>query len=81
MTQEVLSSLLAQAKEMKAQLDALRPLSPDMEKRIFDQLRLDWNYHSNHLEGNSLTYGETKWLLMHGITSNGKPLKDALEMK
>ena len=24
------------------------------------KFRLDWNYHSNHLEGNSLTYGETK---------------------
>ena len=65
MTQELLFSLLAQAKEMKSQLDALRPLSPDMEKRIFDKLRLDWNYHSNHMEGNSLTYGETKMLLMY----------------
>ncbi len=81
MTQELLFSLLAQAKEMKSQLDALRPLSPDMEKRIFDKLRLDWNYHSNHMEGNSLTYGETKMLLMYWITSNGKPLKDAIEMK
>ncbi len=81
MTQELLFSLLAQAKEMKSQLDALRPLSPDMEKRIFDKLRLDWNYHSNHMEGNSLTYGETKMLLMYGITSWGKPLRDALEMK
>ena len=81
MTQELLFSLLAQVKEMKSQLDILRPLSPDMEKRIFDKLRLDWNYHSNHMEGNSLTYGETKMLLMYGVTSNGKPLKDALEMK
>lgn len=37
------------------------------------KFRLDWNYHSNHIEGNSLSYGETKALLLHGITANGKP--------
>lgn len=44
------------------------------------KLRLDWNYHSNHLEGNSLTFGETKALILFGITAAGKPLKDHFEM-
>jgi Fic family protein len=44
------------------------------------KLRLDWNYHSNHLEGNSLNYGETKALLLFGITAQGKPLKDHFEI-
>ena len=77
----ILSSLLEQAKEMKSQLDVMRPISPENEKRIFDKFRLDWNYHSNHIEGNSLTYWETKMLLFHGITSWWKPLRDSLEMQ
>ena len=45
------------------------------------KFRLDWNFHSNNLEGNSLTYGETKALLLFGITAQGKPLKDHLEIE
>ncbi|HEV7347877.1 Fic family protein [Telluribacter sp.] len=66
---------------LKEELDSLRPLSREQELRIMQKFRLDWNYHSNHLEGNSLTYGETKALLLHGITAQGKPLKDHLEME
>lgn len=65
---------------LKGELDALRPISPEQEARILQKFRLDWNYHSNHIEGNSLTYGETKSLLLHGITAQGKPLKDHLEI-
>ncbi len=51
-----------------------------IEKEILDRLkqkfRFAWTYHSCAIEGNSLTYGETKALLLHGITAQGKPLKD-----
>ena len=73
-------SHLEQAVELKAQLDALRPLNPDQEKRIWQKFRFDWNYHSNNIEGNSLTFGETKSLLLHNITAQGKPLKDHIEI-
>ena len=68
------------ALELLAQLDALRPLDAGQEKRVWDKFRLDWNFHSNHLEGNSLTFGETKSLLLHNITAQGKPLKDHFEI-
>lgn len=68
-----------QAQELKAKLDELRPLSSDTEAKIMQKLRLDWNFHSNHLEGNQLTYGETKALILHGLTAQGKPMKDHLE--
>jgi Fic family protein len=67
--------------QLKAELDSLRPLAPDVERKVLDKLRLDWNYHSNHLEGNQLDYGETKALLLHGITAQGKPLRDHLEIR
>ena len=73
-------SHLEQADELKAQLDAMRPLNPDQEKRIWQKFRFDWNYHSNNIEGNSLTFGETKSLLLHNITAQGKPLKDHVEI-
>ncbi len=66
--------------KLKSDLDALRPLSKEDELRIMQKFRLDWNYHSNHIEGNSLTYGETKALIFFGITAQGKPLKDHFEM-
>ncbi len=73
-------SNISKAIELKAQLDALRPLSADQEQRIWQKFRFDWNYHSNNIEGNSLTFGETKSLLLHNITAQGKPLKDHIEI-
>ena len=72
--------VLATAEQLKNELDALRPLNPEAEARIMQKFRLDWNYHSNNLEGNSLTYGETKALILFGITAQGKPLKDHFEI-
>ena len=66
---------------LKKELDELRPLNPENEKKIMDKFRLDWNYHSSHIEGNLLTYGETKALLLFGITADGKPIKDHLEIQ
>lgn len=74
-TQEIAKALL-----LKEQLDQLRPLNKEQEARIMQKFRLDWNYHSNHLEGNSLSYGETKALILFGITAQGKPLKDHFEI-
>ena len=45
------------------------------------KLRLDWNYHSNAIEGNTLTQGETRIFLLHGLTAKGKPLRDHLDLK
>lgn len=71
---------ILRALDLKKELDSLRPLNKDQEEKIMQKFRLDWNYHSNHLEGNSLTFGETKNLILHGITAQGKPLKDHFEI-
>ncbi len=67
--------------ELKRQIDAMRPLSAEIEGRVMQKLRLDWNYNSNAIEGNKLNYGETTALLMHGVTAKGKPLKDHLDIQ
>ncbi len=71
---------VSKAVELKRELDALRPIKPEYELKVMQKFRLDWNYHSNNLEGNSLTYGETKALILFGITAQGKPLKDHFEI-
>ncbi len=59
----------------------MRPLPPETEQRAFAKLRLEWNYHSNAIEGNQYTLGETRLLLMEGITAQGKPIKDYLDIE
>jgi len=66
---------------LKKEIDALRPLPADLEAKIMQKFRLDWNFNSNAIEGNRLTFGETKTFLLHGITADGKPLKDHLDIK
>lgn len=68
------------ALRLKSELDELRPISSELELKIMQQFRLDWNFHSNHIEGNTLTFGETKALILFNITAQGKPLKDHLEI-
>lgn len=71
---------LTQAITLKNELDQLHPIPKEREEIIMQKFRLDWNYHSNNLEGNSLTFGETKALILFGITAQGKPLKDHFEI-
>jgi Fic family protein len=63
---------------LKARLDAARPLPPHTLASLREQLALEWTYHSNAIEGNSLTLRETQ-VVLEGITVGGKPLKDHLE--
>jgi Fic family protein len=76
-----LNELLEQVDQLKAAIDALRPIDAAQERRIMQKFRLDWTFHSNAIEGNQLTYGETKAFLLHGITAQGKPFRDYLDIK
>ncbi len=60
---------------------ALQPLSAENDARLWKKLRLEWNYHSNHIEGNTLTYGETELLLLHDRTTGNHSHREYLEMK
>ncbi|MFA5995778.1 MAG: Fic family protein [Patescibacteria group bacterium] len=76
-----LQNLLAEINRLLIAYLAKRPLSLDEQEAHYEKLRLDWTYHSNALEGNSLTLGETAFYLREGLTSEGKPLVDYLEIK
>ncbi|TJZ59894.1 Fic family protein [Sphingobacterium olei] len=68
------------AELLKKDLNASRPLPADIADVLRQKFRFEWNYHSNSIEGNSLSFTETKALLLHGITAQGKPLKDHFEI-
>lgn len=72
---------IKEIENLKKDVDNQRPLGKDILDKVFQKLRLDWNYNTNAIEGNSFTRGETVSLLMEGITAKGKPLKDALDIK
>lgn len=76
-----LQDLLQRVDSAKAELDSLRPLAREQEDRVMQKFRLWWTYHSNAIEGNSLTQGETEMFLIEGLTAKGKPLKDHLDLR
>jgi Fic family protein len=51
-------------------------LSEDIKKNLLEQLRVSWTHTSTAIEGNTLTLGETAFVLSEGLTIGGKPLKD-----
>ena len=63
----------------KAQLDDHRPLSPGVVRRLGESLRLLLTYHSNAIEGNTLTLRETQVVIEEGLTIGGHPLREHLE--
>src|SRR4030042_5803321 len=65
--------------EKKHRLDRLRPLSKDSVKKLLEDMRLRHTYHSDAIEGNTLTLQETKLVIEQGLTIGGKPLKDHIE--
>ena len=66
---------------LKQELATLRPLPHDVIARIAQKIRLEFNYHSNAIEGNTLTLGETRNLILHGLTAHGKPIRDHLDIE
>lgn len=75
------SKIIEEINFVQAQIDRHRPIPQAVQERIFQKFRLDWNYHSNAIEGNPYTYGETVTFILHGITAKGKKLKDHLDIK
>ncbi|MBM94666.1 MAG: cell filamentation protein Fic [Oceanospirillaceae bacterium] len=63
---------------LKAKLDEHRPLDKAVTASLHEELVLQWTYHSNAIEGNTLTLKETK-VALEGITIGGKTLREHFE--
>lgn len=75
-----MQDLLAKIDDNQHFINTSAVLNADLLKKINYQFRLDWNFHSNALEGNTLTQDETRSVMINNITVSGKPLKDVLEI-
>jgi len=73
--------LLDKIDELQASIDKHGVLDAELQKKINYRFRLDWNFFSNEMEGNSLTRIETRQLMMENVTVDGKPFKDVFEMQ
>ena len=60
--------------------DFLQNLDNDIRDALLAQLRNLWTHTSTAIEGNTLTLGETAFVLEEGLTISGKPLKDHEEV-
>ncbi|RLF68127.1 MAG: Fic family protein [Thermoplasmata archaeon] len=67
--------------ELRKVLDGYRPIPPDALKKLLEEIRLRHTYNSDAIEGNALTFSETRLLIEEGITIGGKPLKDHIEAR
>ena len=61
--------------------NAIQPLSDRDRERLSRKFTVDFNFNSNHIEGNMLTYGQTELLLLFGKVVGEAEMKDLEEMK
>lgn len=59
----------------------LQPLDSRKQYLLSQRFTVDYNFNSNHMEGNTLTYGQTELLLLFGKVSGEGDLKDFNDMK
>lgn len=75
---QTLPALLEEIDHLKTRLDAVRPLPAHTAASLREKLALEWIYHSNAIEGNTLSLRETK-VVLEGITVGGKTLREHCE--
>lgn len=63
--------------QKKKELDSHRTLTPDIIKKIEDEMQIEYVYNSNRIEGSELTRGETA-LVLKGVTVSNRSLDDVL---
>lgn len=76
-----INDTLKRIDELQGKINAAGKLHKDILNKINYKFRLDWNYHSNAMEGNSLTRQETRTVMVGVAVIAGKPVKDIIEMQ
>ena len=66
--------------EIMNRWNALQPLSDRDRELLSRRFTVDFNYNSNHIEGNTLTYGQTEILLLFGKIVGEAEVRDVQEM-
>ena len=66
---------------LTSQLNSLQPIPEQYQRNLDRKIRLEFSYNSNHIEGNTLTYGETELLLIFGKTEGQHEFREYEEME
>ena len=75
-----INSLLSQIRTCKKHYDMFLPLSKREHEILEKRFNEEEIFTSNHIEGNSYTLSETRYLLDTGNAISGKKLKDGIEI-
>lgn len=65
--------------DKKKQLDSVRPIPKIAVEKLKHEFELEWTYHSNAIEGNTLTLQETRLVIEEGITIGNKSVREHFE--
>jgi Fic family protein len=71
---------LKQINDLQAKIKSFGKLNNELLRKIEYRFRLDWNFYSNNMEGNTLTRRETRTVMAGLLTVKDKPIKDVYEM-
>lgn len=71
--------LLQRVEQKKNRLAELRPIPAIAMAKLRESLMMEWTYHSNAIEGNTITLQETRVILSDGMTVGGKTLREHFE--
>lgn len=74
-----LTSLLQQIDDLKLKLDRYPKFNEGELARLREHFMVENTYHSNAIEGNTLTLHETRLSALRGLTINQNPLREHLK--
>lgn len=74
-------NLIAKIELLMNELSKLQPLKQEQKDLLDKKFRLEFNYNSNHIEGNTLTYTDTELLLIFDETRGNHTAREYEEMK
>lgn len=76
-----LNSFFEKADSLNNHIKSLKNKDIKLWDTVRTKLKIDWTYHSNSIEGSTLTRGETHFFLTEGLTVEGRPFKDFVDTK
>ncbi len=76
-----MENTITKIERLVQQLSSLLPINEESQKKLDKKIRLEFNYNSNHLEGNTLTFNETELLLIFDKTTGNHDYREYEEMK
>ena len=71
---------LEKAERLHHKLDQFLPLTEEQQEIYWKKISLEWNYNSNHIEGNTISYLEAKRFLFQSLKNGNHTSREYEEM-